>query len=196
MLPKKMLHVVATVALLVLSGPAQAAPGPSRGWRSVFDPTASSLPQAEIRTAIAAELGAVLVEDPAAADGVLSVARAESGRIVVTYRPLQATVARTVPEPKDSTDTPALLALVAGNLVRNEALELIASPPARPEPALVPPFPPPTRRPNWSRPSRRDRRSQSGARLPSRRLHPTTPPPPFASRTPAIWTCPGRDDCS
>jgi len=73
----------------------------------------------------------------------------------MTYRPLQTTVVRSVPEPPDGTDTPALLALVAGNLVRNEALELIPTAPPTPAPAdplalfppitaneLVSPFPP------------------------------------------------------
>ena len=179
MLPKKMLHVVTTVALLVLGGDAQAATGAKPRLAVVFDPTAASLPQAEIRTAIAAELGAVLVDDPTSADGVLSVARGDSGRIVVTYRPLQATVARAVPEPKDSTDTPALVALVAGNLIRNEALELIAAPPTRPEPALVPPFPP-------AHPPAELVSPFPPKRATSVRRPPALAPPPPASPGPAI----------
>jgi hypothetical protein len=150
MLPKMMARVVsaAALALAVLCSSAQAAPE-RRRLAVLFDPSAASLPQAEIRAAIAAELGALLVDDADSAEGVLSVALGEHGRIVMTYRPLQATVVRTVPEPPDSTDTPALLALVAGNLVRNEALELIPTAPRAPAPAdpvdsateLVSPFP-------------------------------------------------------
>jgi hypothetical protein len=153
MLPEMMPRVVtAALALALLCSRAQAAPARPR-LAVLFDPGAASLPQAEIRAAIAAELGAVLVDDPATAESVLSVARGEHGRIVMTYRPAETLVVRSVPEPPDSTDTPALLALVAGNLVRNEALELI---PITPRPAgplapapsvdasreLVSPFPP------------------------------------------------------
>jgi hypothetical protein len=132
-----MLQLVTAVGLALLSAAAEAAPADPQRLQVLFQPSAAALPQAEIRTAIAAELGALLVEDPATADGVISVSRGEAGQLMLTYRPLKATVVRSVPEPTDSTDTPALLALLAGNLVRNEALDLL---PAYPE--LVPPFPP------------------------------------------------------
>jgi hypothetical protein len=154
MLPKTMPRLVTAAALVaVLCSWAHAAPARPR-LAVLFDASAASLPQAEIRAAIAAELDALLVDDATSAEGVLSVARSEQGRIVMTYRPLQATVVRSVPEPPDSTDTPALLALVAGNLVRNEALELLPAGPPPPTPArpapirrvspseLIPPFPP------------------------------------------------------
>ena len=137
-MPRMVAAVGSAVAWVALCGWAQAAPERPR-LVVVFDASAASLPQAEIRAAIAAELGAVLVDDAASGEGVLSVTRGDHGRIVMTYRPLRTIVVRTVPEPPDSTDTPALLALVAGNLVRNEALELI--PKARPAPATPPPSP-------------------------------------------------------
>ena len=109
----------------------------------MFQPSAASLPQAEIRAAIAAELGALLVDNPATAEGLLSVGRSDSGGIELTYRPLQGKQVRAIPEPSDSTDTPVLLALLASNLVRNEALELL--PLAKPAVADREPGPAPTR---------------------------------------------------
>jgi hypothetical protein len=119
----------------------------------VFQRTAGALPAQDIRAAIAAELGMPLATDLAQADAVLTIGIDRRGQLVLSYRQLQRAVVRAIPAPEDPGERPTFIALLAGNLVRNEALELLppgASAREREEPPSAPdvqqlqtPFPEP-----------------------------------------------------
>src|SRR5690349_14733402 len=85
----------------------------------------SDVAEDEVRRAVDAELRA-------APDGAAHlVVRSKDGVIVVTYRDRRGrTIARELTAPADGAARVRLIALLAGNLARNEAEELVKPPPA------------------------------------------------------------------
>ena len=122
--------IAGLLLLVVLGAPGAAAAAPKIAV--AFTSSAEELPREAIRAAIATELGVTLVEDVFDADGVLTVSVADDGRLALSYRPNGARLERQVPEPRHRADLPRMIALLAGNLVRNEAVELLAKVPQAP----------------------------------------------------------------
>ncbi len=92
----------------------------------VFDASAVDLPQAEIRSAIVAQLEREVTPEPNPSLGQLRVGRDATGQILVRYLPPQSELQRTVAVPSDNAKLPLLMALVAQNLVSGEPQEMIA----------------------------------------------------------------------
>ena len=92
----------------------------------VFDASAVDLPQAEIRSAIAVQLGREVTSEPNASLGQLRVGRDATDQIVVRYWPPESELERTVAVPGDHARLPLVMALVAQNLVSGEPQEMIA----------------------------------------------------------------------
>jgi hypothetical protein len=110
-----------------------------------FDASIEPAAQAAMRSAIAAELSASLLEQPA--DGVpeLHVARAADGQLALTLRDNPAPVTRSVPFSDDAATLARDAALMAKNLVQDQAAELLLPEPAsaQPPPLAAPPAPAP-----------------------------------------------------
>jgi hypothetical protein len=123
--------MIASLLLVILAAPGAASAAPPK-IAVAFTSSAEELPREAIRAAIATELGLTLVEDVFDADGVLTVSVADDGRLALSYRPNGARLERQVPEPRHRADLPRMIALLAGNLVRNEAVELLAKAPQAP----------------------------------------------------------------
>src|SRR5688572_17255223 len=87
-----------------------------------------------LRAAVAAELGVSVSSAAKPAGGVLRVSRSGETGIVVTYRRDERTVTREIEVPERDDMAVQAVALLAGNLVRDEAAEVIASLRPRPEP--------------------------------------------------------------
>ncbi|MEO8900767.1 MAG: hypothetical protein ABI488_03920 [Polyangiaceae bacterium] len=102
---------------------------------------------AAVRAAIEAELNmrtvAVDSKESFGSRGLLTVTyHTQSKELAITYSDVErGVITRIVPAPDRTADVPSTAALVAGNLVRDQAAALL-SPPA-PPPPLPPPPPPP-----------------------------------------------------
>lgn len=113
----------------------------------VVDVQGEGLDADRVRTGIARELGVVAVapEDPRAATAVGHVdidARSPQKSLRVTFRKVDAPVTRVVGLPADATKAESTAVLLAGNLARDEASELLQgmrkpAPPPRPAPPSV-----------------------------------------------------------
>jgi hypothetical protein len=110
----------------------------------VFDASAEHLPQAEIRSAIQEELGRPIATDNVAVSERFSV-RVNARGLVLEYRTQGSVLERHVPLPSRPEDVPLVIALLAGNLVRDQRASLPPSaPPAKPareEPEALTPKP-------------------------------------------------------
>lgn len=117
-----------------------------------FEEGTSELDQAAIRDALTAELRIPIAIEGSEEAATLSIGRAPSGEVRVSYRPAREQLTRSVPV-TDKSDVPELIAHLAGNLVRSEARELLAGlAPAEPAPA-PPAAPPPPPQPAASAPA-------------------------------------------
>lgn len=96
-----------------------------------FDPSAAQLDQVSIRAAIAQELAMTLANTGSDQAATLIVSVTEGGEAQLTYRPAREVLTRSIPITSTS-NTPQLIAHLAGNLVRNEANALLAE--LQPEP--------------------------------------------------------------
>jgi hypothetical protein len=132
------------VAILLSPGSATAEVGPSplrlvvAGDGVVLDPPA-------LRASIERELGRPVVLDrdlgTAGDAGALTLTTAAGDQLTVSYRPRGGdVVTRTIPVAA-SEDVAAMAVLLAGNLVRDQAAELLAVPFAGPAPPRAPPGP-------------------------------------------------------
>lgn len=90
-----------------------------------FDPSAAHLDQVSIRAAIAHELAMTLANEGSDQAATLIVSVTEGGEAQLTYRPARDVLTRSIPVTSTS-NTPQLIAHLAGNLVRNEANALLA----------------------------------------------------------------------
>jgi hypothetical protein len=126
--PRRHLALFAVLAWAspVRSQVAEPASGP--GVAVEFAPSASALPQEEIRAAVAREL-ATFAREADAPSGTLHVSIA-GDQLVVSFSPAPAPIARTTALPAAPQDIAWVTALLAGNLIRNEAIELLAERPA------------------------------------------------------------------
>ncbi len=128
-----------TVLVCACPSPARAQaaePAPGAGIGVEFAPSASGLPQGEIRDAIARELATLARQEDAPA-GTLHVSVAGE-QLVLTFTPAPAAISRATAVPATTQDIASVTALLAGNLIRNEALELLANAPAPPPSAAAP----------------------------------------------------------
>jgi len=128
-----------TVLVCACPSPARAQvaePVPGSGIGVEFAPSASGLPQDEIREAIAREL-ATLAREEGAPAGTLQVSLA-GDQLVLTFTPAPAAISRATAVPAATQDIASVTALLAGNLIRNEALELLANTLAPTPPAAAP----------------------------------------------------------
>lgn len=89
-----------------------------------FEPSASALQHAEIRSAIARELGVPLAQHGGERAALLTVGLSSAGELVLTYQPERARLSRSVPL-SDASAVAVLAAQLAGNLVRDEAGALL-----------------------------------------------------------------------
>ena len=135
--PRRHLALFAVLAWAppVSSQVAEPASGPGVGIE--FAPSASALPQDEIRAAVAREL-ATFARDADAPSGTLHVSVADD-QLVVSFSPAPAPIARTTALPATPEDIASVTALLAGNLIRNEAIDLLAHRPAATPRAVAPP---------------------------------------------------------
>jgi len=129
------LAVRVTLAFLFGAPGVLAEPAP----RVIFEDSARDLPQAEIRAAIEQELG------PSPSEGEeaprLSIAVGADQRMSLRFEAGPVTRERTVAPPARAADVPVVLALIAGNLAREQVAAQRPAPtasaqPARPSPAL------------------------------------------------------------
>jgi hypothetical protein len=90
-----------------------------------FEPSASDLPQSDIRVAVGKELGREVRAEPAPNVGQLRIARTSGGELVVRYLAPANELERTVTPPIDRSQIPLLVALVAQNLVSGEPVALM-----------------------------------------------------------------------
>lgn len=100
----------------------------------------------QLRDAIAAELGVtvVLAGPGVEGRGTMRVRLESPGKVTVSFRAEGGKeVGRTLELPKKPEQAIETIALILGNLVRNEAAELLESLKPKPKPALAPPPPPP-----------------------------------------------------
>jgi hypothetical protein len=111
-----------------------------------FDASIAPAAQAAMRTAIAAELNATLIEQPADGVPVLHVARAADGQLALTLRQNPVPVLRSFPWNDDVAVIARDAALMAKNLVLDQTAELLepvsAAPPQPPAPPVPTPPPP------------------------------------------------------
>jgi hypothetical protein len=127
--------------------------GEERGIALVFDASAESLPQAEIRAAVEKELGRPLSGPGEAGASELSVAVDPARGLVVRYRTERGSLERYLPMPTEVGDVPRIVSLAVGNLARDQSsvigqprlveevqttLPEQAPPPRRPEPVPAP----------------------------------------------------------
>jgi hypothetical protein len=92
----------------------------------LFQTGAGDLPEAEIRQAIARELGRTVQSAPAPDLATVTIARDGRGEVTVRYQPPASELERKVAVPADATEIPLLVALVAKNLTSNEARDVMA----------------------------------------------------------------------
>jgi hypothetical protein len=113
--------------LLWLWGAAAAAQGSDLPSELVLriDPSAAKFDQAQIRAALARELGVPLADAGSAAAPTLTVRLTDGGDLELIYDPERRRITRSAPLTQ-STVVPELIANLAGNMVRDEASMLIA----------------------------------------------------------------------
>jgi len=99
----------------------------------VFEASAADLPEAAIRDAIARELGMPAERTVVAARRELSIG-VEGSELVVLFTSPEGRTERRVALPEDTSQTPELLRLIAGNVARDQGA-VVAAPPR----ATVPP---------------------------------------------------------
>ncbi|WP_434040737.1 MULTISPECIES: LA_2272 family surface repeat-containing protein [Sorangium] len=156
------------------AGALAAAPS-AAGVDLVVDGAGWTLDPEAVRAALGRELGGpVTVVDAASSERPTLVLRGEAdGRVTLTYSAGDGRhIGRTIDVPEDPDRAAEAIALLAGNLVRDEAAELAAALGKRPsdEPAAAPPAPPaPPAAP-----------AAGNARPPSRPARPAPAPPPCA----------------
>jgi hypothetical protein len=108
-----------------------------------FEPGAESLDQGAIRYAVERELGVTVSTQGSADAATLWVAIGPQGALTLRYQPERSILARTVPL-SGADAAPALVARLAGNLVRDQAGVLVA----QLEPTAAAPVPPASARPS------------------------------------------------
>jgi hypothetical protein len=99
-----------------------------------FDGSAAALDQGQIREALRRELGVPLAESGSANAATLRVSVDGGGDLELTYDPERRRITRSVPL-TPSSDVPELVAQLAGNLVRDEAAQLVSALSPAPPPA-------------------------------------------------------------
>jgi hypothetical protein len=129
------------------SGSAPTPKNPSTGVYVSFADSAASLPQDDIRTAVTRELEH-RPDDGSTVTGELNVS-VEGDHIIVRFRGAQAYTERVLPLPEERAQIPVMLALLAGNLARDQRAAVRPEPaalaaPVAPKPPAprVPPTPP------------------------------------------------------
>ncbi|WP_437283825.1 LA_2272 family surface repeat-containing protein [Sorangium sp. So ce406] len=162
---------VFAAATALPAGALAAAPS-AAGVDLVVDGAGWTLDPEAVRAALGRELGGpVTVVDAAAAARPTLVLRGEAdGRVTLTYSAGDGRhIGRTIDVPEDPDRAAEAIALLAGNLVRDEAAELAAALGKRPsdEPAAAPPAPPAAP-------------AAGNASPPSRPARPAPEPPPCA----------------
>jgi hypothetical protein len=123
----KRLLLCASAALLFCLSSATASADPPPLY--VVDVTGPGVDAARLRDAIARELRgeAITVDDPRATSAVGRVSvEASEGTLTVSFRKWGGPVTRTVPRPDDPTRAEATAVLLAGNLARDEAADVLA----------------------------------------------------------------------
>jgi hypothetical protein len=107
-----------------------------------FGEGSAELDQPAIREAVASELGIPVALEGSEHAATLTVERAATGEVRIAYRPAREALTRSVPVTA-GTDVAALVAHLAGNMVRNEARELLAgmAPPPPTAATAAPPAP-------------------------------------------------------
>jgi hypothetical protein len=106
-----------------------------------LDPTASALPEGDIRIAIERELGRPVTAPSPGVPADVQIAVANQ-QIVVRVRQNTAVIERSVPLPANLDDVPLTVSLIVGNLARDQSVAF-AKPEPEPEPAApAPPAPP------------------------------------------------------
>jgi hypothetical protein len=141
----------------------------------VVDPGSSGLDPSLVRAAIARELGVDVVESPATgAAGKMTARVYGQGELSMTFESADGAiqVERSLELPRDPTEQVEAMALLAGNLARNQAGELLAGlqkkpPPAQPSPAKPPPSSGPSKTPAKVAPKPPESRALPIARGPS-----------------------------
>jgi hypothetical protein len=116
----------------------------------VFDMSAERLPQAEIRAAIQQELGRPIATPYDTVTEWLSVHVDSAGGLVLEFRTRGSVIERHVPLPSRPEDVPLVVALLAGNLVRDQRYALPGPPSTTPvttDEPQAPPAPPPRAEP-------------------------------------------------
>ena len=134
----------ACIALLGASARARGqVPGqPNPPLAVVFEPSAAALAQADIRAAIGVELGAPVLEAPAEGANTLTISVVANGRILLRYWPQAHVIERSLPAQRDRTATALDIAMLAQNLVRDQASGLLAAaPPASEAGTPTPEYP-------------------------------------------------------
>jgi hypothetical protein len=129
--------VVLMLGALFVAFEARAGDG---GPRLAFDASAAALPQDETRAAIERELGRPLARPGERAEGELTIFVDSEHRLVVRYRTPTGSIERFLPMPNEPSDVSLIIALAAGNLVRDPTAGV------GPEPREAPPSPAPASR--------------------------------------------------
>ena len=125
--PKRPFGIAVLTLSLLLGNAAPAAADPQpRALVVVFESSAASLPQDEIRSAIAKQLKRQVLAEPDPNLGELRILRNPNGDVVVRYHPPQAELERSLGVPGDKAKFLLLMAMVAQNLVSDESRELAA----------------------------------------------------------------------
>jgi hypothetical protein len=112
-------------------------PKPSTSVAVTFDESAARLPQAQIREAIARELGGAPERTVVAAARELSIG-VDASELIVRFSAPDGRSERRVAIPNDARQIPELLSLIAGNLARDQRV-FVASTSANAAPVAVPP---------------------------------------------------------
>jgi hypothetical protein len=160
---KTTMRLVLLLSLASSTARAQVPPDDRRPVVISVDPSAAGLGDpAQLQAAIAGELGAPAAAQAEGARGTLTIGVDEARRVVLVYRDAAGNeIHRTIVAPVDPAATVEMLSLIAANLIRNEAEDLLwqAGPPVQapvaptapipitpvaPPPPLAPVAPPPS----------------------------------------------------
>ena len=110
--------VALTLGMLLVALEAR---GEEGGLVLVFDASAESLPQADIRAAVEKELGRPLAGPGEPGASELGIAVDPERRLVVRYRTERGSLERYLPMPSDMGDVPRIVSLAVGNLARDQS---------------------------------------------------------------------------
>src|SRR5688572_27474494 len=121
--------------------------GEEGGLVLIFDASAESLPQAEIRAAVEKELGRPLSGPGEAGASELSIAVDPARGLVVRYRTERGSLERYLPMPTEVGDVPRIVSLAVGNLARDQSSVIGQPRPVEEVPTTLPEPAPPSRAP-------------------------------------------------